>query len=77
MGRRIVVPIHVDIPYGKSRHITFYINDVLYENVEDYKITKYLNSIYTVTGVLFGADKTDTNVAVNKSIKVFAGNTCR
>ena len=76
MGRRIVVPIHVDIPYGQERQITFYINDILYENVEDYKVTKYLNSIYTITGMLYGADKTDTNVAVDKTIKVFAGNTC-
>ena len=75
MGRRIPVPIHIDIPYGQKRHITFYINDVLYENVEDYVVKKYLNSVYTVVGTLFGADKTDTNVATGNIIKIFAGAT--
>ena len=73
MARRIPVPIHIDIPYGQDGQITFYINDVLYENVTDYVIKKYLNSIYTVTGTLYGADKTDTDVATGNTIKIFAG----
>lgn len=75
MGNRIVVPIHIEVPYGQKGFISFYINGILYDNISDFTIKMYNNEIYTFEGTVYGANKDDTNIDIDIDVMIFAGNT--